>query len=214
MSRPLNDLLYKALAKAPFGCELDFRGGECSLCTQSRPVFSMSDIVSRSFTEWEHFQAPYFLCASCAWVLSDKELRLHSFVITDKDVTLDPCPHVLDKIDIEECGLVVPASKQKQLAYRAEISAIMTDYGLFTLTPSFLHLIQRLSKLRVAGLNELALQQVLTPHLLPSKALIQNGVYENVIACASHLSKTPELYTAAVLLSRFTFCSSTCPPRD
>lgn len=214
MSRPLNDLLYEALAKIPFGGELTPRDGTCSLCTQSRPVFSMTDIVSRSFTEWEHFQEPYFLCASCAWVLSDKELRLHSFVITDKNVTLDPCPHTLDDLDIEESGLVVPASKQKQLAYRAEISSIMTDYGLFTLTPSFLQLIQRLSKLRLAGLNEIALQQVLTPHLLPPKALMQNEVYENILSCAAHLSRTPELYTAAVLLSRFTFCSSTCPPRD
>lgn len=218
MASVINELLYSHLSPGKDANFLLAALGICSLCRNEAMVTDMKNVVSRSFTEWEQFVSPYALCKSCAWVLSDKELRLHSMMIVDNILTVDPCPHAfLNLANLDNVSLIVPASKQKQLAYHADYGMITTDYGNFPLVYDYRVIVQTLVRLRMLGLSESALHLVDAPHELPSRtiAVIRDlSEFFGLLELSSQAkSRTPELFHTAVLLSRFTYCSANCPPR-
>lgn len=217
MVSELNDILYHALASE----EIDTRKnaeGTCSLCLRCTNVIDMALVVSRSFTEWEEFTPPYQLCQSCAWVLSDKKLRLHTFLITGQAVTIDPCPHIVTtQKELEDVSLVVPASKQKQLAYHARRGFITTDYGNTALTERYLEVVTDIMYLRSCGMNESALDSVDSPYALSPKMIAsvsdKTKFFSLINKCSKLKDATPEIYASCILVSRSTFCTDACPPR-
>lgn len=129
----------------------------CPLCktNDSGPLIDMKRLVSKAYTDWEQLLQTTKICQSCAFLITDKEIKLYPLLVTADDVI---SVHILDTIasnpTLEGMSLLVPLTRKKQLGTSTKWNHFTNDKGTFPWDSYYLELSAKLELLLQAGYTQ------------------------------------------------------------
>ena len=136
--------------------------GLCAACgSTDMGVVSVTDVVSRNFTDWDRF--PFdggLVCVACGWAFRDAALRTTAQVVSP-DGVVTGWPAALSALSGPlgvDVSVVVPVGGRKHLLPFAGWRSVSTDWGLLPWDRAAVELLGAVKVLRATGMPEGAIR--------------------------------------------------------
>lgn len=129
----------------------------CPLCetNDSEPLVDMKKLVSKAYTDWEQLLQATEICRSCAFLITDKEMKLYPLLVKiDEVVSVQIMDAIASNPTLEGMSLLVPLARKKQLGTYTKWNHFTNDKGTFLWDSYYLELSAKLELLLEAGFTQ------------------------------------------------------------
>lgn len=176
-----NDPVYTAwsLSRKPEYPYTSFEG-ICGRCGRADSVYSVDQVVSRNFTDWETLSpATEGLCAACVFSLTHEGIKVHPYMVSSTEAHFIMKQNLIDLLAKPlpfDTAVSVPVSCKKHLLPKAEFGKVVSDDGAFYWGENECEMFKIVLEMRALDVTESELFETAPPYNAIKKNINQSGI--------------------------------------